>query len=291
MGRTSHSSGSANIVIIGAGLGGLICANHLTDRGFADDLVVVEARSAPGGRARTESIGGGALNLGPHALGVGGPLAATLRNWDLWPTGEKVRGGWAVDDGELYRLPAGPLSLLRTRLFPGLARALFLALVAKLRRLDAADFRTQSARSFLDERCGDPRVRRGLTALARLTTYVADLEHLSADVLIERFQHTLDGVLYVDGGWQTMVDGLTDRLAERGVTVRCDTRVETIEKTTESLRVHQVGSEVFPAEAAILAVGPSRAARLLGDELAREAGLDQKSEPVRAAWLDLVLER
>ena len=40
------------IVIVGAGLAGLVCAKCLAERGV-QDFVVLEAQSAPGGRVRS----------------------------------------------------------------------------------------------------------------------------------------------------------------------------------------------------------------------------------------------
>jgi phytoene desaturase len=54
------------VVIIGAGLGGLAAACHLAGRGF--DVTVVEAGSAPGGRAGRVARSGYAFDTGPTVL-------------------------------------------------------------------------------------------------------------------------------------------------------------------------------------------------------------------------------
>ena len=55
-----------DVLVIGAGLAGLVVANRLADRGRS--VAVVEKRSGPGGRARTTELGDHLVNQGPHAL-------------------------------------------------------------------------------------------------------------------------------------------------------------------------------------------------------------------------------
>ncbi|GAA3625727.1 NAD(P)/FAD-dependent oxidoreductase [Kineosporia mesophila] len=47
---------AADVVVVGAGLAGLACARQLSRRGI--DVVVLEASDAPGGRVRTDVVGG-----------------------------------------------------------------------------------------------------------------------------------------------------------------------------------------------------------------------------------------
>ena len=58
------------------------------------------------------------------------------------------------------------------------------------------------------------RVVEYLQAVVRVATYAADQEHLSAAQALEQIRSAFtQGVLYMDGGWQTLVDGLAARLA------------------------------------------------------------------------------
>ena len=56
-----------------------------------------------------------------------------------------------------------------------------------------------------------------LRALFRLSTYCDDLERMSAGAALDQLKLALAGnVWYLDGGWQTLVDGLREQAARAG---------------------------------------------------------------------------
>ncbi len=125
--------------------------------------------------------------------------------------------------------------------------------------------------------------------LMRTATYVdPDVMPISADAAVRQLQMAIaEGVRYIDGGWQTMVDALLEVCAERGVRV---------EKKTTALSVREVDGHVevststgpIVANAAIIASGgPASAVGLLGDD----PGWGDLGDPVTAACLDLGLTR
>jgi phytoene dehydrogenase-like protein len=92
-------------------------------------------------------------------------------------------------------------------------------------------------------------------------------------------------VLYLDGGWQRIVEQLAQVAARLGVEVRTGARAVSLQGTTVTLAD---GTQLTAREVA-LAVPLAAAAKLSGD-----AALQQRAEaarPVRAACLDLVLKQ
>src|SRR5215468_2162384 len=58
-------------------------------------------------------------------------------------------------------------------------------------------------------------------SIARVYTYSAALDLASADTVVAKLQRTARyPVHYVDGGWQTIVDGLREAALQAGATVR-----------------------------------------------------------------------
>ncbi len=72
-----------DVVVVGAGLGGLLASVDLAEAGLR--VLVVEAARSAGGRASTDDVGGYQLDRGAHALFRGGPLEAALRRHGIEP--------------------------------------------------------------------------------------------------------------------------------------------------------------------------------------------------------------
>ncbi|MHB1889888.1 MAG: phytoene desaturase family protein, partial [Acidimicrobiales bacterium] len=62
-----------------------------------------------------------------------------------------------------------------------------------------------------------PRGAGVVSALTRVATYAGDLDLVSADAAVSQLQLALEGnVVYLDGGWQSLVDGLVAAAASGG---------------------------------------------------------------------------
>src|SRR5918994_332101 len=217
------------ITIVGAGVAGMTAAISLAEAGAP--VVLFDARSAPGGRARSLD-GPYRANLGPHVLYKDGAMFRWLGERALLPpiagvplTGLRLRWG-----GELHRTP--PLGLIPA--------------ILKLRgRRAPADesFRAWAARHT------DERTAALLSSAAGVFSFHHDPGALSAAFVWERTVRTLltppPAARYPRGGWQALVDNLDARVEQLGVQRRYGERVETISGIT------------------IVATEPGDAARLL----------------------------
>lgn len=272
------------IVVVGAGLAGLTAANDLIDAGH--EVTVLETRSAVAGRARTDEVDGFRLNLGPHALYRDGAGMVVLRSLGIDVSGWDVpaSGGVCLDGGELRLLPAGPTSLLRTRLLSVRAKVEIGRLLGRLPGLDATAADDVPLASWVDDVVSDPGARRLLHALARLTTYADAPGLLSAGAVIAQLQGALaGGVRYLDGGWQRLATQLRDRAIDRGAVVRTGVAVSTVDRGERGLVVEADSPQL--ADGVVLALGPAAADRLLGG-----VGLAEAAGPaVTASVLDLGL--
>ena len=282
---------SADIVIVGAGLAGLVAAATAADPtdGSSPHVVLLEG-TLPGGRARTDDRNGYKFNQGAHAVYLQGAGRQIMLGLGIDPHGgpPALKHTFVWHEGQVFPLPASPTKLMASKLLGARAKAQFARLFSTIAKIDATQLTTMSAAEWLDSLDLQPEARQLLSMLVRTATYVdPDAMPISADAAVHQLQMAIaEGVRYIDGGWQTMVDALLAVCRERGVE---------IEKATV-LSVHEVGDRVevttatgtWNASAAIIASGgPTAAIALLGND----PGWGDLGEPVTAACLDLGLTR
>ncbi|HIM65114.1 MAG TPA: NAD(P)/FAD-dependent oxidoreductase [Acidimicrobiia bacterium] len=252
-------------VVVGAGLAGLVAANRLADDGLT--VVVLDTRGRAGGRARTSLLGGHLFNQGPHALYTGGAAIAGLQALGIHPDGEPpaLDGACALDAERIHLLPAGPGSLTRTSLLGLLGKAGVARLLSRLPRLDPAPLDGISVSAWLDSVSGRPAVKNLVSALIRLATYSDSPEMLSAGAAVRQLKLALgDGVLYLHGGWQQLVDALVERARQLGVRFLFDETATTVIGTRPELTVRTTRSDLATRSVIIAAGGPGTAERLTG---------------------------
>ncbi len=217
----STSLPSADVHVIGGGLGGLAAAAIVARSGCS--VVVHEQLGGVGGRAASDDVHGYRFNRGPHALYVGGEGAGVLRRLGVSPTGSppSTSGARMALGGRLHLAPGGPASLLRTRLLGARDKVELAAALRRLPTLDAAALASWSVRRLVDDLTGRESVAALVHALVRLTSYVNAPDALSAEVAVGQLQRGLgSGVLYLDHGWEQLVDALAAVVVGAGGSIR-----------------------------------------------------------------------
>jgi len=150
-----------------------------------------------------------------------------------------------------------------------------------------------SLQAWLERNIHQQDTRRFLSALARTITYTNAPTLLSAGVFFDQLKVSLRGVSYLDGGWQTLVDGLHETARQAQVRIVTRTRVEAIEQSDGMVcGVRLNGGSFYAARAVIIAADPNTASLLIDQgnhpRLRRYA---ENAFPVRAACLDMTLRR
>jgi phytoene dehydrogenase-like protein len=255
-------------VVIGGGLAGLTAANALAEND--NKVTLFEQSQHLGGRAQTQRQSGFSLNLGPHAL-YHSVAAQALRAWNIPFSGNAPPTdsySYLVRENRLYPLVKTFSSLMTTRLFNLREKVETARLLQLFAAGDARGCRTMQ--EWLDQHIYSPRVQDYAATIVRITTYTTNLGRLSARDALRQIALALKhNVLYIDGGWRTLIEGLQRRAISRGVDIRCNHPVSSLRDIS--------------ADGIVLAVGPSSVEKLTRVAL-------PKSSALRMATLDLGLE-
>jgi phytoene dehydrogenase-like protein len=192
-----------------------------------------------------------------------------------------------------HTLPGGFVSLLTTGLLGLPGKFEVARLLSGIHRIDAAAARHTAVAKWLERSVRQPDVRRLLQALFRVATYTHAPQRQSAGAAIAQLQMALSGnVLYLDGGWQTLVDGLRTAAAAAGVRIVTATRVEAVECDGAVRGVRLAGGARLPAAAVVVAGSPEDAVALVPPQHAAVLrDWAAAAVPVRVACLDAGLAR
>jgi phytoene dehydrogenase-like protein len=284
-----------DVAVIGGGVAGLAAATLIARSGKTVRLF--EQSHALGGRAQTKQQDGFYLNIGPHALYRGGRGIEVLRELGIKPRGRvpSVSGAFAVKNGVKHTFPAGAVSLLTTSLFGLSAKLEAARLLSSLGKIDANRFVDVSVREWLDQTLTHSEVKDFVLAAFRVATYTNAPDLVSAGAAIEQLKKAFaTSVLYLDGGWQTLVEGLREAAVSAGVLIETGARVDIVKRdatgAVEGVRL--ADGRLIKASTVVIASSPVAAVRLVenADRTSMAKWADE-SIPVRAACLDVALSQ
>jgi phytoene dehydrogenase-like protein len=283
---------SQEVAVVGGGLAGLASATYLARAGWR--VTVYEKARSVGGRAVTTAFGGFRFNLGPHALYVAGQGRAVLKELGVTVRGGRppASGAFAIQRGQLDTLPAGPISLVTTGLLSLAGKIEVARILAGLPKIDPADFRGRTVDEWLARVTSREEVWELLAALVRVATYAHDPARQGAEPALTQLQRAFrSNVLYLDEGWQSIVDALRSRAQAAGVRVETDAPVRRVVWDGGGVRAVVLADGRERQVEAVVATGsPAQASALApGVESLRRAAA--RAIPVRAACLDVALAR
>jgi len=277
------------VTIVGGGLSGLSAAAILARAGHA--VTLFEKANAPGGRAMTKHHSTFSFNLGAHALALGGPGEKLLSELGVQYSGSPpvLDTCLALNGEHVHTLPIGAVSLFGTTLFGLGAKVELARFYRTLRGLNLSDLQGVSLHHWLERQVRHPQVRQFILALARLTTYANAPELVAASLVVPLLTAQ---VIYLDGGWQMLIDGLHQAALQARAKIVTPARVAAVEVSGEATAVRLADGTLFPASAVLLATNPETASALVANGthtvLSRWA---EQSIPARVACFDIALRR
>lgn len=241
------------VVVVGAGIGGLVAALGLACRGL--DVTLLDRAAAPGGKMREVEVAGRRMDAGPTVFTMRWVLdavftAAGTRLEDhltlqpaailarhAWPDGSRLDLHADMDrTADAIAAFAGPREAAGFRAFTAQARAIYATLEAPfiraqrptmpglVRRAGVAElWRTRpfdTLWSALSQHFQDPRLRQ---LFGRYATYCGSSPYLAPATLMLVAHVEREGVWFVQGGMHRVAAALAALAAAKGVTVRMGT--------------------------------------------------------------------
>jgi monoamine oxidase len=273
----SHHHPDVDVVVVGAGMAGLVCAERLRRRGR--EVVVLEARDQFGGRTAGIEVDGETVDLGGQFIGPGQDriyALATEFGVAVFPTHTAGANVLETETGRLRRFRGmvpklGPLALLdvaraQSRL-DRLARTVDAQ--APWRGPNAAALDGQTLQSWIDRTVKTRRGRRFLV-LASRAIWACEPSELSLlhALFYVKAAGSLAAVTDVEGGAQQDrleggAYGVATRIAERlGAAIRLNAPVQRIEQNDSDVVVTVEDGTMWRARHVVVAAPPPLAAQI-----------------------------
>ncbi|WP_242239248.1 NAD(P)/FAD-dependent oxidoreductase [Bacillus cereus group sp. BfR-BA-01309] len=280
-----------DVVIVGGGLAGLTASIYLAKAGRK--VIVLEKSSHFGGRGMTKNNNGICMNLGAHALYRGGEAFIIFNELGVnLPGGTPSTKAHGIWKGDIFTIPTDFRSILSTPLLSWSAKVQFSRLMIHLGKLDVGKVPKMSLTTWAENEIKDPMVRNIFYALCRTTTYTyAPTIQLASSVLKQIQLSMKEGVLYVDGGWETIITNLRGIASTSGVQFLAKKNVLKIEYCEGKQRIQCFDDEVFEAGAVIVTTPPKEACKIIkGAEGTSLQKWSEQSIQVTASALDIGLK-
>ncbi|WP_217587457.1 phytoene desaturase family protein [Lentibacillus saliphilus] len=273
-----------DVVIIGGGLAGLVAANYLAKNDLS--ILVLEKGKTVGGRARTNQIYQQYFNLGPHALSKKGKAKSILEELNIHIIGKSPKlGGTLVKDNLEYTAPFTPLNLFTTNLLNLKERMEWAKVLMKLTSINTEKLAQHTFEQWVQQTTDSANVQSLLFLLGRLATYCHTPNKASAKVIVSHMKTVLSGVLYLDNGWQTIIDQLNNRAVISGVQIQTDQVVKHLDPIDhDHFKLVLSNGEELLSKYVVCTTGPHELHHMLGEQSSFS-----KIRPVKGATLDVAL--
>jgi phytoene dehydrogenase-like protein len=292
----SNEFDSSDVIIIGGGLAGLTTAALLARSGKKVTLFERSSKEI-GGRARTTEIDGFYFNQGPHALFLTDSTDSILKEIGIPFTGG-IAGGkgksYLISSGKKREVPGDYGSWLSSGKSDGSLRESDASqFFNSPTKMDFSQLEGVTVQEWLDKNIHDINDAELIKAILRLNTYGNDPEIQSiGSALYQIYVNSRAGPMYVDGGWQTLVDGLLTVAKNANARIVMDKKAISVKRPDSSgWQVLLSDKTQVSAKIVVIAAGPMDAYSLFDDKERPEvlSKAAKEAKPVRLVCLDVAL--
>jgi phytoene dehydrogenase-like protein len=295
----SNEFNNSDVIIIGGGLAGLTTAALLARSGKTVTLFERSSKEI-GGRARSTEVDGFYFNQGPHALFLTDSTDSILKEIGITFTGGIAAGkgkSYLIIGGEKREISGGYDSWLSSGKSDGtLVETDGSQFFRSPTEMDFSQLEGVTVEEWLEKNFQDTNDAEIIKAILRLNTYGNDPEIQSIGSALRQIyvSSRAGGVMYVDGGWQTLVDGLLTVAKNANARIVMDKKATSVKRADSSSSGWQVllsDKTQVSAKTVVIAAGPMDAYSLF-DEKERPEVLSKAAKaakPVRLVCLDVAL--
>lgn len=278
-----------DVVIIGGGLAGYVAANYLAKTGIS--ILVIEKDKKVGGRARTDKIKQEFFNVGPHALYTKGNAVPILQELGIELHGKSPKlNGLLIDNHVEYTAPFNPLGVFTTDFLSWKERMEWLKVLWKLNSMNIEKLSVQTFQQWVQHIANSKNVQELLLILGRLATYCHAPEKVSASVIVSHLKMVMGGVLYMDRGWQTIIDQLHNKVVISGVQIQSAMKVNEIKMVENNFKLSLSNEEELTCKYVLSTIGPRELTKILGENITKtQMDFFTQTIPVKGASLDVAL--
>ncbi|SER25691.1 Phytoene dehydrogenase-related protein [Gracilibacillus ureilyticus] len=272
-----------DVVIVGGGLAGYVAANFLAKAGLT--VTILEKGAQVGGRGKTDVINGQSFNLGPHALYKKGNAKLILEELGITVNGGSPKlGGVIIKNKQEYIAPLSPGGLLRTTFLNRKEKTEWMYCLIKLNTVKPEELIHLTYQQWVEKIAKTENVQDMLYTLSRLVTYSHSPNSASAKVIVSHIQLGMKGVLYIDGGWQSLIDQLHNQAVTLGVRMQTKANVKQIVRTEDFFQLTVSDHDIIKSKKVVYSGDPNDL-----DSLLPKAVFHKSIQPIKAATLDVAL--
>ncbi len=159
-------------------------------------------------------------------------------------------------------------------------------------KIDFTELENVSVQEWIDRNIHDADAIAMMKAIIRLTTYANDPDIQSAGSALRQIHlYKLGGVMYLDGGWQTLVDGLITVATNAKAKIVRGKKATKVQRGNSGWLVTLTDHTQISAKIVVIAAGPKDAYGLFQDNERPEvlSKAVKEAKPVHLACLDVAL--
>ncbi|PGS52549.1 NAD(P)/FAD-dependent oxidoreductase [Bacillus sp. AFS041924] len=276
-----------DVVVLGGGIAGLTASIYLGQTG--KKVLLLEKGSKIGGRGSSNTIGDAKLNLGAHALYTN--CIEILNEVGVNVSGNlpKLGGSFILGEHSNQMKVIDAFNLFLGNHLKWKEKMEFIRFYRHIRKMDVDEINSITLENYLYKKITSDRVKNLVLAFIRLATFTSNSEMISAGVAIGQLRNAK--VMYINEGWQTIVNDLVKRAKQLGVMIQNSTVLSRITGSYPTINLDVKNGSRITTSCLLSTINPIDLIQLIdvpiSDSFFKKC--DQMI-PVKAACLDLVMK-